>query len=104
MMQLIYVTCIDMEEARSIAQKIIEEKLAACANILPAIESIYKWEGKLESSQEVVLLLKTKEELTKKCIAKIENLHSYKIPCAIAFKITDGSPSYLNWLSEQVKL
>lgn len=102
MMQLIYVTCIDVEEAKTIAQKVIEEKLAACGNILPAMESVYKWEGKMEFSQEVVLLLKTKEDLAKKCIARVEKLHSYKIPCVISMKIADGAPAYLNWLNEQV--
>ena len=81
--KLLYVTCETLQQARTIGRTIVEEKLAACINILPQMESIYLWQGKIETSNEVVLIIKTSDSLTSKCSARIKELHSYTVPCIL---------------------
>jgi periplasmic divalent cation tolerance protein len=88
------------EEARKIARYLVEHRLAACVNILPQVESIYRWEGKVESSREWMLLIKTTAEQFEKVRDAIRTLHSYKLPECIAVAIEDGSPEYLRWLAD----
>ena len=97
----IYVTCKDTKQASYIARKIVEERLAACGNVLGPIESHYWWEGKLEQSTEVSLLLKTRDSLTQKVIDRVKELHSYDVPCVIAFSIVDGNPDFLKWIESE---
>lgn len=91
------------EEARKIARALVERKLAACVNIVPQIESIYRWQGKVESSQEWLLLIKTTSEKVSVVREAIAELHSYDLPECIAVTIDDGSPDYLQWIVESVK-
>lgn len=98
---LVYCTCKDLDEARRIAEICVENRLAACANLLPTMHSIYWWDSKLEESNEVVLLFKTKTELFSSLKDKILALHSYKVPCIISLPILDGNSSYLDWISSE---
>jgi periplasmic divalent cation tolerance protein len=91
------------EEARKIAHYVVEHKLAACVNIVPQIESIYRWQGKVESSREWLLLIKTTAENFARVRDAIAELHSYDVPECIAISIEDGSPEYLSWLADSVK-
>ncbi len=91
------------EEAGTIARALLDRRLAACVNILPRIESIYRWQGKVESAQEWLLLIKTSEERFPAVCEAIRELHSYELPECIALNIEDGSPAYLKWLAESVK-
>ena len=100
-MSIIYVTAETFDEARAIAAAVVEERLAACANILGAMESVYHWQGKIERADEVALILKTRDDLVEKAIARVKELHSYSVPCAVAFPISSGNPDYLNWLAEE---
>ncbi|MBP7253559.1 MAG: divalent-cation tolerance protein CutA [Alphaproteobacteria bacterium] len=101
---IVYVCCKDSAQAECIATAAVEERLAACANIIPGTRSIYRWEGKTESTQEVVLLLKTQAVHFEACAALVRRLHSYEVPCIVALPIEKGTPDFLGWLKEQTQL
>jgi len=95
-----YVTVGSSEEARYIGRTLVEEKLAACVNILNNINSIYIWKGKIENDIEHLLIIKTTEEKANNLIEKIKTIHSYENPECIGLKIEKGSDIYLNWIKE----
>lgn len=95
-------TCGSLEEARTIAQALVERKLAACVNIVPNIESVYRWKGEIESSTEHLLLIKTTEDAFASLRDAIVELHSYEVPECLEVVVTDGSASYLKWIEETV--
>lgn len=94
------VTVPNIEEGQSIAKILVENKLAACVNIIRNILSIYRWKGKIEEDNEHLLLIKTIEENSELIIQKINEIHSYDTPECIGFKIEKGSEKYLNWIKE----
>ncbi len=97
----IYVTCESTQQAKAIGKEVVKKRLAACANIFPAMESIYWWNGKLEEGLETVLILKTTSELAERLIAAVKRLHSYEVPCVIALPVEKGNPDYLRWIAEE---
>ena len=98
---VVYVTAASRDEAATIAKTIISVRLAACANILGAMDSVYWWNGTIQSEPEVSLLLKTKSELLETLIARIIALHSYDCPCVVALPITAGNKNFLNWIDKE---
>ena len=90
------------EEARKIARHLVENRLAACVNLVPRIESIYRWEGKLEENREWLLLIKTDVEKLSNVRDAIAELHSYDLPECISIAIDGGSSEYLNWLKQSL--
>jgi periplasmic divalent cation tolerance protein len=88
------------EEARRIARIVIEERLAACANILAPCHSIYRWQGRIEEADEVPAIFKTSAETAPKLVARIAGLHSYDVPAVVAWPISGALPDYLDWVSE----
>ena len=88
----------DAETARRIAKQLVEEKLAACANIFPAIESIYRWKGKVESGQEMIAFFKTSQDRHVAFMEKLRALHPYELPEIIFVPIAAGLPEYLRWV------
>ncbi|QEF94402.1 divalent-cation tolerance protein CutA [Methanothermobacter sp. KEPCO-1] len=103
MFTLIYITTSGQEESARIGRRLVEERLAACVNIIPSIKSFYHWEGSLEEDEESVLIVKTTSELTQQIIKRVRELHSYDNPCIISIPITGGSRDYLEWLNNEVK-
>jgi periplasmic divalent cation tolerance protein len=98
---MVYVTVGSLEEARSIAQAAVGERLAACANIIGPITSIYRWQGAVEESQEIVLICKTQRSRADALAALIRRLHSYDTPCIVVYDMAAGLPSYLAWIAEE---
>ena len=97
------VTVPTIEEGKKIARLLVENKLAACVNIIQNIFSIYKWKGNIEEDNEHILLIKTTDEKCEIIIQKINEIHSYDTPECIGFKIEKGSEKYLNWIKEVVE-
>ena len=97
----VYVTCKDKAEALEIGKAMVEGRWAACANIVDGMESIYWWEGKLESGKESVLILKTQENLLDALAEKVKSLHSYSVPCVVALPIVGGNADYLAWITKE---
>ena len=94
----VYVTTGSKEEAATIGRAVVGERLAACANVLPGLNSIYWWEGKLEEAAESALVLKTKVELIEPLTARIKALHSYTCPCIVALPVAGGTAAFLDWV------
>jgi len=97
-----YVTAIDAKQAKRIGEVVVRERLAACANIIPSMESIYWWKGNVEKAKEAVLLLKTKKSLAPKLIKRVKALHSYEVPCVDIIPLTGGNKAYFKWIEESV--
>jgi periplasmic divalent cation tolerance protein len=98
MYSIIYITTSGVDESKKIAKTLLNERIVACCNIIPKIESLYWWEGEIEEDQESLLLTKTRSNLVDKVIARVEEIHSYETPCALEIQIKEGSEDYLNWL------
>ena len=98
----IYVTVGSEEEAASIGKKLIEERLAACVNILP-VKSVYRWEDSIEEDSEVVMFIKTRSSRAEEVSERVKSLHSYDIPCIVVLPIQQGNPDYLQWIEESTK-
>ncbi|MDR9418495.1 divalent-cation tolerance protein CutA [Gracilimonas sp.] len=104
-LRLIYVTTPDIEEARKIGRALVEENLAACANIIDGMNSIYKWKGEIQEDNECVLIIKTHYSRVKKVTRRIKEMHSYEVPAVISLTITEdeGNEEYLDWLEKNSK-
>lgn len=98
--QLVLTTCSDAESAQTIARALVEERLAACVNILPPMQSIYRWHGQIESASEQLLMIKIRRGDYSSVEQRIRQLHSYELPEVIAVPILTGLPAYLAWLSD----
>src|SRR5579862_3272631 len=101
--KLVLTTCASLEEARKISSALIERQLAACVNIVPQIESVYRWQGKVEEAREWLLLIKTTAERFPAVRDALLELHSYDVPECVAIAAEDGSAGYLDWIGESVK-
>jgi len=98
-----FVTCAKFAEAERIAYALVKDKLAACVNIIKEVNSVFSWEGKVHSENEILLIIKTTSKKQKKLAVKIRSLHSYRVPEIIFLKIDSGLSSYLNWLNTQTR-
>jgi periplasmic divalent cation tolerance protein len=101
--RLVLTTCGSLEEARTLAQALVERQLAACVNIIPQIESVYRWQGKVETANEFLLVIKTTAGAFDNLRTALTELHSYDVPECIEIAIEDGSAAYLEWIGESVQ-
>jgi periplasmic divalent cation tolerance protein len=99
---LVLSTFPDADTARRVARVLVEERLAACVNLVPQIESIYRWEGAIESASEVLALIKSNNWKYQLIEARIRELHPYKVPEIIAVRIDAGLADYLRWIDQSV--
>jgi periplasmic divalent cation tolerance protein len=90
----------EIETARHIAGQLVAENLVACANIVPAVESIYRWQGRIENGQETLVFFKTTAARSAAFQEKLKSLHPYDVPEIICLRIAEGSPEYLRWVAE----
>ncbi|WHQ46855.1 MAG: divalent-cation tolerance protein CutA [Candidatus Midichloria sp.] len=95
---IFYTTISSKEEATFIAKKVIENQIPSCINIVDNVSSIYKWDGKLESAAEVIMLVKTLKVNSDKVYEIVKEYHSYSVPCIISFDAESHNPEYTNWL------
>ena len=91
------------DEARKIAQALVERRLAACVNIVPQIESVYRWQDKVENATEWLLIIKTQAAAFERVRDAIKELHSYELPECVMLEITAGSEQYLSWIAANMK-
>jgi len=99
---VVFITAPTRDEARLLAEKLVETQLAACVQILPEMESVYRWQGKVERQPEHLLIAKTTSNRFEELEKEVRALHSYDTPEIVAFPLTKGSPDYLRWLLESV--
>jgi periplasmic divalent cation tolerance protein len=97
----VYATFASAEEAQRIARTLVEERLAACANILGACRSIYRWQGTIEEAEEIAVLLKTRAGRVEALIVRLAELHSYDVPAAVVWPISSASPGYAGWVAAE---
>lgn len=100
---LVLTTVGSESEARQLAHGLVERRLAACVNIVPKIQSIYRWEDKVESAEEFLLLIKTTKGRASEVQSTIRELHSYDLPECIVIAVEGGSENYLKWIEESVR-
>jgi periplasmic divalent cation tolerance protein len=99
---IVFVTTPNSDEANRIANALVSTKLAACVNIVPAIESIYRWEGEIKRDSEALMIIKTTDDRYVELERRVKELHSYTMPEVIALEIERGSEDYLKWLRDSV--
>lgn len=100
---LVYITASSAEEAYAIGKVLVSERLAASVNMIGPVRSLYWWEGKIQDTQEVVIVAKTDAALVDKLTEKVISLHSYDCPCVIAIPIEKGYQPFLNWIEEETQ-
>ncbi|ADU67215.1 CutA1 divalent ion tolerance protein [Desulfurispirillum indicum S5] len=100
---IVYMTAGSEEEARRIGHVLVEEKLAACVNILGGITSLYWWEGAVQEGGEVAFLAKTRPELVDELARRVVQLHSYDCPCVVSLPVAGGHPAFLQWIGESTR-
>lgn len=99
----VLVSCESAKQAKTMVDSLLNDQIIACAQIMPTIESFYRWQGQIERAEESLLLLKTRADQFAAIEKKIKSLHNYKVPEIIAIPLVDGSTGYLNWINEQIK-
>lgn len=100
-LSFVYITAASAEEARRIGRSLVEERLAACTNVIDGMTSMYWWEGRVQEDSEAVLIAKTRESLVKALTDRVKALHSYTCPCVVALPIGQGNPDFLDWLARE---
>ena len=103
MVSIIYTTIDNEQEARKIANFLVEEQIVACVNIISNIESIYRWKGQIEEEKEIIIIAKTTDENVRKTITRIKELHNNEVPDIIAIPVIDGNNDYLDYIKRETE-
>jgi len=96
-------TCASEEEAERLARSMVEQRLAACVNVIPRMRSYYRWKGMLESTEEWLLVIKSSRDRFERLLAALEKAHSYEVPEVLALPVVDGAANYLSWLEKGLR-
>jgi periplasmic divalent cation tolerance protein len=99
--RMIYMTASSQSEAERIARTLVVERLAACVNVLPSVQSVYRWQGQVESATEVALIAKTRADLVDQLTSRVLSLHSYQCPCVVSLALEGGNPEFLSWIMSE---
>jgi periplasmic divalent cation tolerance protein len=99
----VYVTASSRDEATQIGRALLERRLVACVNIIEGMSAMYRWKGTIEEGQEVVLIAKTTQPLSRAVVDAVCELHSYEVPCVVVLPVLDGNPGFLAWVREEVR-
>jgi len=100
-LRFVYITCEDSDQAARIGRALVAERLAACANLLDGMRSVYWWEGEIQDDIECVLIAKTRADRMEALIERVRALHSYEVPCVVGLPIREGNPDYLAWVEAE---
>jgi periplasmic divalent cation tolerance protein len=100
---LLYVTAANRDDALALGVAVVEAGLAACANVLDGMISIYRWQGEMRQDREAVLIVKTRDDLADAAIARIHELHDYDCPCILRLPVEGGNPDFLAWIAAETK-
>ena len=100
---IVFVTVSSREEGENIGTSLVESKLAACVNVIPQVSSIFSWQGKIESENEVLLLVKTSQDRIGDLIDEIKRVHSYDVPEILAVPVFAGSKEYIDWVHQETR-
>lgn len=98
-----FCTCPEASTAERIARALVDERLAACVNIVPGLRSVYRWQGRVEAADEVLLLIKTTPDRCQQLQERLRELHPYELPELIAVEVAAGLPDYLRWVADQTR-
>ena len=101
---MIYVTCGSVNEAREIGDAVVRERLAACANIIDPMTSIYRWEGEIQEGTETVLIVKTTADQVPALTDRVAALHSYDCPCIVGLPVDGGNQAFLDWIAGEISV
>ncbi len=99
--RLVYMTTENKEQAREIGRVLVQERLAACVNIIDGMNSMYWWEGKLQDDNETVLIAKTRAGLVGELTERVKKLHSYDVPCVVSTQLLEGNQDFLDWIGRE---
>lgn len=100
---LVYITAPNRDEALQLGRMLVEKRLAACANVLDKMHSVYWWKGKIDEADEAVLIVKTRQEKLEPLTAAVKTAHSYDCPCIVSLPIEQGNPDFLNWIDTETE-
>jgi len=100
---MIYITTSSRDEALRIGRAVVADRLAACANVLPGVTSVFWWQDEVQEGAETSLILKTRSDLVERLTARVKEIHSYECPCVVALPIADGNPDFLRWIAEETR-
>lgn len=100
---VVYATVPDIATAKDIATVVVENRVAACVNILPTMHSIYRWQGQVNTDDEVVMIIKTRDSLSENVVQEVRTRHPYDVPAIMVLPVTSGNPDFLNWIALETR-
>jgi len=101
--RIVYMTTENKDQAREIGRVLVQERLAACVNIIDGMNSMYWWEGKVQDDSETVMIAKTKASLVAELTERVKRLHSYDVPCVVSVQLLEGNRDFLDWIGRETR-